>query len=67
MGAAALRLAGVAARLLGWRPHEFWAATPAELAAALHPGGEVAATKPVGRDELKRLMERDNGEQQQRR
>ncbi len=32
---AARALAGIAARLLGWRPDEFWAATPDELAAAL--------------------------------
>jgi len=31
--AAATRLAGLAGVLFGWRPHEFWAATPAELAA----------------------------------
>jgi hypothetical protein len=31
--AAAVRLAGRAALLLGWRPADFWAATPAELAA----------------------------------
>lgn len=34
-GAGAARLAGAAAMLLGWRPKEFWDATPAELAAAL--------------------------------
>lgn len=34
-GASAARLAGLAAQALGWRPDEFWAATPAELAAAL--------------------------------
>lgn len=27
----AIRLAGLTAVLLGWRPDEFWAATPAEL------------------------------------
>jgi len=32
---AAGRLAGTAGALLGWRPDEFWAATPAELAAVL--------------------------------
>ena len=26
-------LAGIAGALLGWRPADFWAATPAELAA----------------------------------
>ena len=29
------RLAGLAGALLGWRPDEFWRATPAELAAVL--------------------------------
>jgi hypothetical protein len=32
---AAARLAGLAGALLGWRPDEFWNATPAELAAVL--------------------------------
>jgi uncharacterized phage protein (TIGR02216 family) len=32
---AACRLAGLAGALLGWRPDEFWNATPAELAAVL--------------------------------
>ena len=57
-GSAARCLAGVAARLLGWRPGEFWAATPAELAAALAPAD---APCPMARDELVRLMERDDG------
>ena len=39
LGETAVRLCGVAATLLGWRPREFWEATPAELAAAL---GQVA-------------------------
>lgn len=48
-------LAGLAGALLGWRPEEFWKATPAELAAVLGalagPSGEAA-----GREELERLM-----------
>jgi hypothetical protein len=56
-GPAALRLAGLAARLLGWRPGEFWAATPAELAAALAP---PPTAEPLGRDDLNRLMEQDD-------
>lgn len=54
---AAARLAGMAGALLGWRPDEFWRATPAELAgvlAALTGGGAV----PVTRDELAKLKER---------
>ena len=34
-GLAAVALAGMMARALGWRPDEFWRATPAELAAVL--------------------------------
>ena len=35
-GDAAAQLYGAASLLLGWRPNEFWDATPAELALALH-------------------------------
>ena len=57
-GPGALRLAGLAARALGWRPEEFWGATPAELAAILIPdGGE---STPLSRTDLNRLMERDH-------
>jgi Phage tail assembly chaperone protein, TAC len=31
----AIRLSGLAGALLGWRPNEFWAATPAELGSVL--------------------------------
>ena len=51
---AAGRLAGLAGALLGWRPDEFWRATPAELAAVLE-----ALTPPadgLDRAELARLM-----------
>jgi uncharacterized phage protein (TIGR02216 family) len=54
---AAGRLAGLAGALLGWRPEEFWRATPAELGAVLDAmlgPGEVGA----GRADLDRLMER---------
>ena len=33
-GEAAARLCNAAAAVLGWRPQEFWDATPAELALA---------------------------------
>ncbi|HYD13206.1 MAG TPA: phage tail assembly chaperone [Allosphingosinicella sp.] len=54
---AAARLAGLAGAVLGWRPEEFWQATPAELAAVLAAlaGGGPA---PMTRDELARLEER---------
>jgi hypothetical protein len=44
-GDAAARLCGAAAMLLGWRPHEFWEATPAELALALR-SPELVAEAP---------------------
>lgn len=54
-GANALRLARLAARLLGWRPPEFWAATPAELAAIV--GGDPVES--LGRADLTRMMENE--------
>ncbi len=53
---AAGRLAGMAGALLGWRPDEFWRATPAGLACVLAALGGGGAT-PVSRDELARLKE----------
>jgi uncharacterized phage protein (TIGR02216 family) len=41
-GEGAGRLCGAAAALLGWRPAEFWDATPAELALALQAPTGVA-------------------------
>lgn len=43
---AARALSGLAARLLGWRPQEFWQATPDELAAALTMPGDPPADPP---------------------
>lgn len=43
-GAAAVRLCGAAARMLGWGPSEFWAATPDELAACLQPADPTTDT-----------------------
>ena len=53
----AARLAGLAGALLGWRPDEFWRATPAELGAVL---GAMAGPPGEGveRSDLARLMER---------
>jgi uncharacterized phage protein (TIGR02216 family) len=53
----AASLAGLAGALLGWRPDEFWRATPAELAAVL----SALAGQPesgVTRGELAGLLER---------
>jgi hypothetical protein len=52
-GENATRLCGLAARVLGWRPAEFWAATPAELAAIFSENFE-----PVAGEELAALMRR---------
>jgi uncharacterized phage protein (TIGR02216 family) len=55
--AGACRLAALAAQTLGWRPDEFWRATPAELALCLAP--VEAAGDPPGRAWMLALMERD--------
>ncbi|OYY90513.1 MAG: hypothetical protein B7Y45_07835 [Sphingomonas sp. 28-66-16] len=53
----AARLAGVAGAVLGWRPADFWAATPAELAAiGVALAGETGAPPP-DRATIDRLME----------
>jgi hypothetical protein len=53
----AARLAGVAGWLLGWRPDEFWRATPDELASVLRAAaGECEDEAGVDGDELRRLM-----------
>jgi hypothetical protein len=44
---------GTASLLLGWRPREFWEATPAELWAALKP--VFFTTDPLERTEIERL------------
>ena len=54
----AARLAGVAGWLLGWRPDEFWRATPAELGAVLRAArGENAPDAGVDGADLRRLMQ----------
>ena len=50
--------AGFAAQALGWRPDEFWRATPADLRNALEPTGELAGG--MTRDGLNALIERDD-------
>lgn len=51
-GESAARLCHAAGLLLGWRPDEFWNATPAELALALRAPSEEAEAITI--DELKR-------------
>jgi Phage tail assembly chaperone protein, TAC len=59
---AASRWCGLAARLLGWRPAEFWSTTPAELAMALSAPDDIAALPPPTRETIARMMERDADE-----
>ena len=47
----------MAGALLGWRPEEFWQATPAELEAVLSALTGDGCSAPVTRDELARLKE----------
>ncbi len=54
-GDSALLAARVAAALLGWRPDDFWAATPADLRNAL--GVEQAGDDPADASQLALLME----------
>jgi len=53
----ASRLSGLIPRLLGWRPDDFWHATPAELAAILTTF-EQPAEQPLTRTEFDQLLER---------
>ena len=55
---AAERAAGAACAWLGWRPGEFWAATPAELATALKGLRPADGGEALAGDELARLRER---------
>jgi hypothetical protein len=53
----AARLAGLAGALLGWRPEEFWAATPAELQEIFQVLAGDTADARAGAGDLVRLME----------
>ncbi|KQN90946.1 hypothetical protein ASE95_11745 [Sphingomonas sp. Leaf231] len=47
---AARRMAGLAGAVFGWRPGEFWQATPDELAALVSACAPEAATPPDARE-----------------
>jgi hypothetical protein len=50
----------LAAQVLGWRPGEFWQATPSELAAAIgDPTAPLIAQGPT-RHEIDEMMERES-------
>ncbi len=55
---AASRLAGAAGWLLHWRPDDFWAATPAELATVLRAATGEDGEAAVTRTDLATLQER---------
>lgn len=52
----AARLAGMAGWLLGWRPDEFWRATPDELAGVLRAASGGDQATGVAPAELARMM-----------
>lgn len=54
---AALPLCGTMARVAGWRPDEFWAATPADVAAVLGGWAADGGDAGVDRDALAAMME----------
>ncbi len=56
-GESAARLAGLAGALLGWRPDEFWRATPAELACEVRAKGGGEPAESAGAADLARLKE----------
>lgn len=58
LGPAAIALAGVMARVAGWRPDVFWAATPADVRAVLAGWAEVDGDTGVNRSLLAAMMER---------
>jgi uncharacterized phage protein (TIGR02216 family) len=56
-GDSAARLCAATAALLGWRPSEFWEATPAELALILNrPGDEASPPDMATIETLRRLF-----------
>ncbi len=53
----AARLGGIAGALLGWRPDEFWHATPAELAGVLTALFGEEISEPALSADLARMKE----------
>jgi uncharacterized phage protein (TIGR02216 family) len=53
----AARLAGLAGVVLGWRPAEFWAATPEELAALIGALTHESSDQPVTSAALQQMQE----------
>lgn len=62
-GEKAAQLAGFAASLLGWRPSEFWASTPAELATALgQDNGQAEQISPEAVERLRAQFPDNRGQ-----
>jgi hypothetical protein len=59
------RLIAVAAQYLGWKPDEFWAATPRELHAALSDPSQ-AASELISLADIQHLLERDSDDRNSR-
>lgn len=55
----AARANAIGAQLLGWRPQEFWHATPAELSLSLGDPVPADATDVPTRELIAQMMERD--------
>lgn len=58
-GEAAPLWLSLASRLLGWRPGEFWEATPAEIAGALRDPENSTGSLAPGPELIAHMMERD--------
>lgn len=58
LGPAAVTLAGVMARVAGWRPDDFWAATPADVRAVLAGWAEPDVDASFDGPALAAMMER---------
>lgn len=52
----AIRLSGETALLWGWRPDEFWSATPAEVANIVTAMNGGSSGTPPDREQLAELM-----------
>jgi hypothetical protein len=55
--ARAARLAGAAGVAFGWRPDDFWRATPDELAALVRAAGGDEAVRPPDAALIARLLQ----------
>lgn len=52
----------LALQRLGWRPDDFWQATPAELIVAIQDPRSLGMTEGPSRDLINQMLERDTHE-----